>query len=78
MPALAPDLAVEVLSESNTRAEMDRKLRDYFAAGVLLVWYFDPRSGWWMSSRPWIASLDLTRLTLWMAAWFSRLHDPGE
>ena len=37
-----PDLAVEVLSVSNTRGEMDRKLRDYFAAGVLLVWYLDP------------------------------------
>jgi Uma2 family endonuclease len=42
IPALAPDLAIEVLSPSNTRAEMDRKLRDYFAAGVRLVWYVDP------------------------------------
>jgi Uma2 family endonuclease len=38
----APDLAVEVLSPSNTRQEMARKLHDYFAAGVLLVWYVDP------------------------------------
>lgn len=38
----APDLAVEVLSPSNTAQEMDRKLHDYFAAGVLLVWYVDP------------------------------------
>ena len=38
----APVLAVEVLSPSNTRQEMDRKLRDYFAAGVRLVWYVDP------------------------------------
>ncbi len=38
----APALAVEVLSPSNTRQEMDRKLRDYFAAGVRLVWYVDP------------------------------------
>jgi Uma2 family endonuclease len=42
MPGLAPDLAVEVLSRGNTAAEMDRKLRDYFAAGVRLVWYLDP------------------------------------
>ena len=42
IPFLVPDLAVEVLSVSNTRGEMDRKLRDYFAAGVLLVWYLDP------------------------------------
>jgi Uma2 family endonuclease len=38
----APVLAVEVLSPSNTRKEMDRKLRDYFTAGVRLVWYVDP------------------------------------
>ncbi len=37
-----PDLAVEVLSPSNTAQEMDRKLHDYFGAGVLLVWYVDP------------------------------------
>ena len=43
IPLLAPDLAVEIFSESNTTAEMDRKLREYFAAGVRLVWYVDPR-----------------------------------
>ena len=42
MPALAPDLAVEILSPGNTKAEMDRKLRDYFTSGVRLVWYIDP------------------------------------
>jgi Uma2 family endonuclease len=40
----APDLAVEVLSRGNTKGEMTRKLRDYFAAGVGLVWYIDPRT----------------------------------
>ena len=39
---VAPDLAVEVLSESNTAAEMNRKLRDYFRAGTGMVWYVDP------------------------------------
>jgi Uma2 family endonuclease len=39
---LIPNLAVEVLSPSNTRREMDRKLREYFTAGVELVWYIDP------------------------------------
>jgi Uma2 family endonuclease len=38
----APDLAVEVLSPSNTKREMDQKLRDYFTAGVKIVWYIDP------------------------------------
>jgi Uma2 family endonuclease len=42
MLGFAPDLAVEVLSPGNTPQEMDRKLRDYFAAGVRLVWYVDP------------------------------------
>ncbi len=37
-----PTLAVEVLSESNTRKEMEDKLDDYFHAGVKLVWYVDP------------------------------------
>jgi len=44
IPALAPDLAVEVLSQGNTEPEMQRKLRDYFSAGVRLVWYVDPRT----------------------------------
>lgn len=44
VPALAPDLAVEVLSAGNTRAEMERKLDEYFAAGVQLVWLIDPAS----------------------------------
>ena len=44
IPQLAPDLAIEVLSEGNTEREMQRKLRDYFAAGVRLVWYIDPRT----------------------------------
>jgi Uma2 family endonuclease len=38
-----PDLAVEVLSDGNSPAEMQRKLVEYFAAGVRLVWYVDPR-----------------------------------
>ena len=32
IPALAPDLAVEVLSKSNTKAEIERKLNEYFRA----------------------------------------------
>ncbi|HTI51461.1 MAG TPA: Uma2 family endonuclease [Planctomycetaceae bacterium] len=41
---IVPNLAVEILSESNTRKEMQRKLREYFKAGIELVWYVDPRS----------------------------------
>lgn len=41
VPALVPDLAVEVLSEGSTPAEMERKLKDYFRAGVRLAWLVD-------------------------------------
>jgi Uma2 family endonuclease len=43
IPHLAPDLVVEVLSKGNTRAEMARKLREYFEAGVRIVWLADHR-----------------------------------
>lgn len=44
IPALVPDLVVEVLSDTNTKAEMDKKLVKYFEAGVRLVWYIDPET----------------------------------
>jgi Uma2 family endonuclease len=43
IPDLAPDLAVEVLSDGNTKGEMARKVREYFEAGVVLVWLIDPK-----------------------------------
>jgi Uma2 family endonuclease len=43
-PDVAPDLAVEVLSPSNTRAEMARKRGEYFHSGVRLLWEIDPRA----------------------------------
>jgi Uma2 family endonuclease len=42
IPTLVPDLAVEVLSRGNTAREMERKRREYFDAGVRLVWIVDP------------------------------------
>jgi Uma2 family endonuclease len=41
VPMLAPDLAVEVLSEGNTPREMERKRGEYFRSGVRLVWMVD-------------------------------------
>jgi Uma2 family endonuclease len=41
---VSPDLAIEVLSESNTRKEMARKLLEYFQGGTRLVWYIDPET----------------------------------
>jgi Uma2 family endonuclease len=43
IPDLFPDLAVEVLSEGNTKTEMERKVREYFDAGARLVWLVDPK-----------------------------------
>lgn len=42
--SFVPNLAVEVLSPGNTKAEIDRKLRDYFLAGVELAWVIDPKT----------------------------------
>jgi len=41
-PNLAPNLAIEILSKGNTRKEMARKRREYFKAGVELVWEIHP------------------------------------
>jgi Uma2 family endonuclease len=49
---LAPDLAVEIVSPSNTAAEIRDKVRDYLAAGVRLVWVLRPRDGTITVSRP--------------------------
>lgn len=40
---IIPDLAVEVISRSNTRREMELKKQDYFTAGVRLVWMAYPQ-----------------------------------
>jgi Uma2 family endonuclease len=44
IPRLAPNLAIEVLSATNTSREMQRKLVDYFDAGVELVWFVDAKA----------------------------------
>ncbi len=38
----APDLAVEILSPNNTRAEIDERLRDFFASGTQIAWIINP------------------------------------
>ncbi|MBX9585073.1 MAG: Uma2 family endonuclease [Gemmataceae bacterium] len=42
--AVAPGLVVEVLSPNNTKAEIDRKLKELFAAGCKLAWVIDPET----------------------------------
>jgi len=38
----APDLAIEVLAPSNTRAEIDERLSDFFASGAQIAWIINP------------------------------------
>jgi Uma2 family endonuclease len=42
VPAVVPDLTVEVPSKGNTRAEIETKLDEYFSAGVTAAWIIDP------------------------------------
>jgi Uma2 family endonuclease len=39
---LVPELAVEILSPTNTKKEMERKRREYFEGGAELVWEVHP------------------------------------
>jgi len=41
--SIAPDLAIEVLSDSNTKAEFSQKLKELFQSGTRLAWIFDPQ-----------------------------------
>ncbi len=56
---IAPDLAVEILSQGNTAREMKRKLRDYFQAGVRLVWYIEPKA---RTARAYTAAREWTEI----------------
>jgi Uma2 family endonuclease len=38
----APDLAVEVLAPSNTPAELNERLKDFFSSGTQLAWVVHP------------------------------------
>ena len=40
-PNFAPDVAIEVVSPSNTPAELNRKAEEYFANGAQAVWIAD-------------------------------------
>ncbi len=44
VPDLSPDLIVEVLSDSNTKAEVDRKLGEFFEGGTRLSWVINRRT----------------------------------
>lgn len=52
LPPVTPDLAVEVVSPGNRPGAMLRKVSEYLAAGVLLVWVVDPKSKTLTMYRP--------------------------
>jgi Uma2 family endonuclease len=56
---LVPDLAVEMLSPSNTRRVMAEKVRLYLAAGVPLVWVVDHERRCVAVHRPGVAPATL-------------------
>jgi Uma2 family endonuclease len=82
---LPPDWAVEVLSASNTRREMEIKRRQYFEAGVRRVWIIDPRQrtieDWTAPQEKRLLTVDdtadlgdiLPGFTLKLADWFAEL-----
>lgn len=41
---MAPDLAAEILSPSNTASEVQEKVLEYLDAGTRLVWVIDPQT----------------------------------
>ena len=48
----APDIAIEVLSPSNTSRQMRERIDDYFGAGALRVWIVDPTAHTVVIHRP--------------------------
>ncbi|MDX1522402.1 MAG: Uma2 family endonuclease [Anaerolineae bacterium] len=41
---VAPELVVEIISPDDRWSEINQKLREYFAAGIDLIWVIDPKS----------------------------------
>jgi len=42
--SVTPALAIEVLSDSNTKKEIDQKIHDLFATGCQLAWVINPKT----------------------------------
>ena len=54
-----PELAVEILSPSNRRGELRRRIEEYHAAGTRVVWVLDTRRRRVEVHRPGVAQLSL-------------------
>ena len=51
-PRFAPDVAIEVVSPSNSPSELARKTGEYFANGARAVWVVDPETRTVVIRRP--------------------------
>jgi Uma2 family endonuclease len=86
---MVPDIPVEVLSPTNTKAEMERKRHEYFNGGAKLVWEVDPPTrsvAVFTAPEVWTtldenATLDggsvLPGFTLAIREWFARAGERG-
>ncbi len=59
VPQIPPRLAVEVLSEDNTAAEIDKKLAEFFASGCRLAYVIDPKT---RTARRYTSTADSTAI----------------
>ncbi len=57
---IAPDWAIEVMSRSNTKREMEQKREHFFAAGTRRFWIVDPRK---RTIEDWTSAKSMTVLT---------------
>jgi Uma2 family endonuclease len=58
--ALAPDLAVEVVSPGDTFSEVEEKVEEWLAAGARAVWVLNPK---WRGVSVYRSMTDVTRLS---------------
>lgn len=87
---IAPDWAIEVVSRSNTKQEMEQKREEFFAAGTQRIWIVDPRKRTiedWASSKSMAILTDsdtadlgdiLPGFTLKIGDWFSQVDSAFE
>lgn len=57
----APDLAVEIVSQDRSLAELTTKAREYIEAGTLLVWVVDPPTRTVRVHQPGLSVVTLSR-----------------
>jgi Uma2 family endonuclease len=87
---IAPDWAIEVVSRSNTKREMEQKREHFFAAGTRRIWIVDPRKRTiedWTTSKSMIVlagddTADLGQIlpgfTLKIGDWFDQVDEVFE